>query len=805
MGSTDHLRKRRPGRTGRRVAGALCICVLAASACTSTTHPGPSAPSQAPPSGGTLRVGVLMHSSDGSATSCEFTFCGGQHDDPQWAGEDPMTYEVERCCLQRTLLSYNGEPTNRGGTLLRPDLATELPTISSDGLTWTFHLRSGLHYAPPLQRTLITAPDFIRSIERLLGPPPSNAPDYYGLVLDPYVGGYLALADLIAGARDYIEGRAEHISGLEAPDPSTLRIHLTRADGGIASILSEPDTAPIAPNPFAPGARFGVLDGHPRLAFPYMVGTGPYMIEGAEKVDYSVPPDRQVPPAGDAPDTLTLVRNPSWSSRSDGLRAALPDRIVLSRVADPKDALAAVDSGALDLVFNWDAPPNVLAPGGLPHGVRAYGTTRDWVVLITVNTASPPLDDVHVRRAMNYAVSRDDVAAIYRRAGQGATAATHIGLDSEEDNLLLNFDPYHAVTGDVAAAKQEMSRSSYDRNADGTCDVPACDGIRLLVRDDQPGDAAAARKVAADLAAIGLNVRVLVQDRDTFNSTYGQPRAHIPLRLESWLKDLTSGSTYFPPLFGSPAVGLTRGFGESLLGASPAQLHLWGYPVASVPNVDARIEACLPLAFGAQTQCWARLDQYLMSDVVPWLPLLSLTADQIVSSRVTAFAFDQSASTPVPALDRVALHPGVAPPPSPLPSFAVPAIPDGVYRFTISKADLYRLDPKTDPQSIDESTGTFTIRLDHGKFAWVQNASHPVYGPAATGIYQGAGDRVTFETQAPADSALMLPSERWTFDGHELRFTLVSCRDLDHLDPSAPRLCEDTRTFFESEPWVKVG
>jgi ABC-type oligopeptide transport system substrate-binding subunit len=54
-----------------------------------------------------------------------------------------------RCCLLRTLLSYQGAPTSQGGATLRPDLAASMPTVSDDGLTWTFRIRQGLQYAPP--------------------------------------------------------------------------------------------------------------------------------------------------------------------------------------------------------------------------------------------------------------------------------------------------------------------------------------------------------------------------------------------------------------------------------------------------------------------------------------------------------------------------------------------------------------------------------------------------------------------------------------------------------------------------------
>ena len=48
--------------------------------------------------------------------------------------------------LLRTLLSYTGRTTAEGGAELQPDIASALPEISSDGLTYTFTLKSGINY-----------------------------------------------------------------------------------------------------------------------------------------------------------------------------------------------------------------------------------------------------------------------------------------------------------------------------------------------------------------------------------------------------------------------------------------------------------------------------------------------------------------------------------------------------------------------------------------------------------------------------------------------------------------------------------
>src|SRR5687768_4561017 len=44
-----------------------------------------------------------------------------------------LTSELHRCCLSRTLMSSPGRPTEEGGTVLQPDLASGMPEVSSDG------------------------------------------------------------------------------------------------------------------------------------------------------------------------------------------------------------------------------------------------------------------------------------------------------------------------------------------------------------------------------------------------------------------------------------------------------------------------------------------------------------------------------------------------------------------------------------------------------------------------------------------------------------------------------------------------
>ena len=248
------------------------------------------------------------------------------------------SFEVFRCCLLRTLLAHPGLRTEDGGTELHPDLASRTPDISGDGLTWTFHLRDSVEYGPPLEDTQIVAGDIIRALER-------EATVASG-------GTYAFYYSIIEGFDAVVRGDVDSISGLEAPDDSTLVVHLTHPAGVLANLFAMPATAPIPP---VGSKRFGVADGVDGYG-RFLVSSGPYMIEGSEDLDLSVPPGDRDPISGYVPEvSLTLVRNPSWERETDVLRPAYVDRIEVTMVGGIGEAVRLVQAGEADL-YLYDSP-----------------------------------------------------------------------------------------------------------------------------------------------------------------------------------------------------------------------------------------------------------------------------------------------------------------------------------------------------------------------------------------------------------------------------------------------------------------
>jgi peptide/nickel transport system substrate-binding protein len=610
----------RYGRARRRaVCLALSVLVAAFAGCTSVRE-SLSSSSRDARLGGTLRLAV-----EGFSSGL----------DPQ--SEDAFSEaELFRCCLARTLYTYPGVATAEGGAVLRPDLAAAMPTVSQDGLTWTIRLKTGLRYAPPYDDIEITTGDFIRALERTART--GNASYHSG----------------IEGFDAFAAGEADSIVGLEAPDDQTLRIRLTRPSGDLAARLSLPYATPIPPS--ASGARLGAVTDLGGEYGPFLASSGPYMYEGSEDVDLATTPDERVAADGyDLPRSLTLVRNPSWDPASDPLRKAYADRIEFLAMGD-SESLRAVEKGDVDVSLA-EVPPTEVErfEHRLEVRDRLHFNDTNGTVYLSFNLALPPLDDVHVRRAINFVIDKASIANTARKQqgfGTSGVPAGHLLPDSFVNNLLVDYDPYGSAgaRGDLASAKREMALSKYDEDGDGRCDGPVCDGLRFPTTEYFPR---IAEDIGRDLKQLGMGVSVDEVDVARYFGEMTDPGAHNHLFINAWFTDYLSSSTFMIPLFSGASIAERGNLNHSLLGAHSGQLRRWGYSITEVPTIDDVSEECLALVGASQVPCWAEADQVLMENMVPLAPLIRTTGAFLVSDRVTSFSYAQFSASP--ALDRIAV------------------------------------------------------------------------------------------------------------------------------------------------------
>jgi ABC-type transport system substrate-binding protein len=603
------------------VAGAVAVI---ASACAQAPEEAEQPATGEVSRGGTLLAGLESDIDDGW--------------DPQKAYYS-VNWGFNHCCLNRTLLSPPGVPAEEGGNELQPDLAAEMPEVSDDGLTYTFRLREDVMWGPPFEDRPIVAEDFITALER---------------TADPKVqAGYSFYYDVIEGFTDFSDGKADTITGLRAVDDHTLEITLARPAGDFPFRMMMPAAAPIPT---------GAEEGHEKDYGLFIVSSGPYMFEGSEDLNFDLPPDQQQPVSGYQPGrSIVLVRNPSWSSEVDPLRPAYLDRIEVQIGLTSVDMYNKIEAGELDLALDVSAPP--------PQFLQKYTTDPeleerlhvndgDGTNYISMNVAEPPFDDVHVRKAVNWAVDKAGLVRIGGGERVWGPPIGHFFFNALLNDLLVDYDPYATPesSGDIDKAKEEMKLSKYDANGDGVCDDPVCEGVVTVVDEADPYPDQA-RLIAQNLAELGMKLDISTFERDPMYDKCQDPGAHVAFCPSvGWYKDYADAATFGEPVFGSSAVGADSCCNYMLVGAPPELLKQNGYEVTEVPNLDDRFTECDMLPLGDERfQCWAEVDQTIMEEVVPIVPISEAVEAFIIPERMTRYSFDQFSSGP--ALDQIAVAP----------------------------------------------------------------------------------------------------------------------------------------------------
>jgi peptide/nickel transport system substrate-binding protein len=627
-----------------RMLALVGILAIVAAAC----GRGGGGPTQEETEGGLPRGGTLIA---GLESDVDAAF------DPQKEYYS-VTWGFYHCCLLRTLMATPTVPAEEGGNDLLPDLATDVPEVSEDGLTYTFTIRDGITWAPPLEDQEIVAGDFINAMEREADPKvTAGYPFYYSVIegFDSYRCG-LVPPEVIEGTPDH-ECRGvtttDTITGMTAVDDKTLEITLTRPSGDLPYRMAMHAAAPIPE---------GAEEGHEKDYGRFLVSSGPYMFEGSEDLDFDAPAEEQEPVAGYDPGrSIVLVRNPSWSADTDPFREAHLDRIEVQIGITTADGYNKIDTGEMDVMLDAVPPPQVIQQfqADPEREDQVFSYVNDAVYYASFNLAEPPFDDIHVRKAVNFATDKASMLTIRGGPLFGEPAGHNI-IDSLLGDQLADYDPYESPDsqGDIEAAQAEMAQSEYDTDGDGVCDAPECTGI-VSVTDEADPYPDQARVWQQSLEPLGLELDMDQFERTTMYDKCLDPGAHVAFCAgPGWGKDYPDATTFGEPLFGSAAL-FPECCNYSLVGASPEFLEEHGYEVTEVPSVDEQITECDALDVGEErTACFAELDQQLMEDVVPWVPLTFTKDVYVISDRLLNFKYDQFSGAM--ALDQAALAGGGA-------------------------------------------------------------------------------------------------------------------------------------------------
>lgn len=223
-----------------------------------------------------------------------------------------------------------------------PELATQW-SVSPDGLTWTFKLRSGVKFHSGKD---FSSADVVWSFKRLLDPKTGSGAQAVLEFLDP--------------------------AGITAPDASTV-VFTTKQPVVQLPVLITNKFTNIVPN----GATGETLRLHED-------GTGPFMQE-------------QFTP--NAPVRI-LRKNPNYwdpgKPKADCLRITVAQEAVA--------AVSAIKSGQVDLMLNVD--PSVISSLKDDPSVQLLQTAASNSMTISAWVDTPPFNNIKVREAMKLVVDR---------------------------------------------------------------------------------------------------------------------------------------------------------------------------------------------------------------------------------------------------------------------------------------------------------------------------------------------------------------------------------------------------------------
>jgi peptide/nickel transport system substrate-binding protein len=420
---------------------------------------------------------------------------------------------------QRALYGWKPDETKP-----TPDLATALPKSSNGSKTFTIKIRDDVKYSPPLQNRTVKAADIKYAIERCFLPQVANG----------YVNTYYGD---IKGVKDYTSGKAKEVTGIKAPDDTTLVITTTApvpvmADG---SSFGMPCTVPV-PKDYAEKYDKGKQSTYGQ----HQVFTGPYMVEndGKGKITGWKPSK-----------SLTLVRNPSWVKSTD-FRPAYFDRIEETCCTDPAVAQRKTLQGQNYLSGDYAAPTVAILKQALSSRKnQVRNTSSGGNRYISLNTKVKPLDNVDLRRAISAVIDR--TALRQTRGGPTlGTIATHFlppgyaGFDEAGGTKGPGFDFASSPTANVAVAQKYMKKAGYPSGK--------YTGAPLLTFADNTSPAKeTAEAFQEQVKKIGLNLQFREVPHATMLSKFCQvPKAAVAICPNlGWGSDFFAPQSFFFPLF----------------------------------------------------------------------------------------------------------------------------------------------------------------------------------------------------------------------------------------------------------------
>jgi len=394
------------------------------------------------------------------------------------------------------------------GRVIYPEAASSMPSVSSDGLTYTYTVPPGrfkFNTGEP-----VTAQSFQHALERDLNPTQAS---YFGSVF---------LAPVIKGASAY-KGQG-HVSGIQVQGDKLI-IQLVKPDAGLISKLTTPFACAVTKD--MPIDDKGVHE---------PAGAGPYYV-----ASYS--PNR----------SIVLKKNPNWTDAAGFHRPDYLSEIDYVALTENTDqGTLQIKNGELDyspdalspaqyFQLNKEYGPNGTSGGGQ----RFFITPAASVSYLAFNTSRPAFSNPLVRQAANYAIDR---TAIAQASGYGATTPAEKYLPPQISGSEFEKVVYPVDSPDLAKAKSLMQQANVTTPINAvlyTCNQAPCPDRAAIIQQN--------------LKAIGINVQIKEFDRGVQFGKEGTKGEPFDIADEGWIADYYDAYDFLNILLDGSHIPATNG------------------------------------------------------------------------------------------------------------------------------------------------------------------------------------------------------------------------------------------------------
>lgn len=369
--------------------------------------------------------------------------------------------------------------------------------VSSDQLTYTFHLKKDLKWS---NGDAHTAKDYEYEWKRLLN--------------KDTAGEYAYALWYLKNGKAYNEGNASADDvGVKATDDNTLVVTLDSPTPYFLEMLSQPYY-------FAVDEK--VVESNKDWAndAKTLVSNGPFKI-----TDYKIK------------DSVVLEKNDNYYDK-DKVKLT---KLTMKFVAEETSAWASYKAGQFDVV---DTVPKSDTPTALKDGsAKSYPNLATYFLSINVSdkaksvdpNAAKVLSDPKVRKALSLAIDRKQIVENVTKGGQipahGMVATGITGPDGKEYNEKTS---YFAETADVDAAKKLLAEAGYP-------DGQGLPTIQLLY-NPETGHGDTMQAIQDMWKKIGVNCELQSQEFKVFLTTRVQKNFEVAR--DGWNADYVDPMTF---------------------------------------------------------------------------------------------------------------------------------------------------------------------------------------------------------------------------------------------------------------------